>query len=96
MFYYGPYELKNNETKPVTIANTANTGSLTIDKTDAETNSALAGVTFTVSVDTAGWSDETDRPATQRLPKGRRRRLRDDHLRHGREWQGDGSRPAAV
>ena len=56
--YYGPYELKNNETKPVTIANTANTGSLTIDKTDAKTNSALAGVTFTVSVDTAGWSDE--------------------------------------
>ncbi len=56
--YYGPYELKNNETKPVTIANTANTGSLTIDKTDAKTNSALAGATFTVSVDVSGWSEE--------------------------------------
>ena len=56
--YYGPYELKNNETKPVTIANTANTGSLTIDKTDAKTESALAGATFTVSVDASGWNDE--------------------------------------
>ena len=56
--YYGPYELKNNETTKAAIANTANTGSLAIAKTDAKTNSALAGATFTVSVDTAGWSDE--------------------------------------
>ena len=56
--YYGPYELKNNETTKATIANTANTGSLTIDKTDAKTNSALAGATFTVSVDVSGWSEE--------------------------------------
>ena len=56
--YYGPYELKNNETTKATIANTPNTGSLTIDKTDAKTNSALAGATFTVSVDVSGWSEE--------------------------------------
>ena len=56
--YYGPYELKNNETTKATIANTPNTGSLAIDKTDAKTKSALAGATFTVSVDASGWSDE--------------------------------------
>ena len=56
--YYGPYELKNNETTKATIANTANTGSLTIDKTDAKTKSALAGATFTVSVNASDWSDE--------------------------------------
>ena len=56
--YYGPYELKNNETTKATIANTANTGSLAITKTDAKTNSALAGATFTVSVDVSDWSEE--------------------------------------
>ena len=56
--YYGPYELKNNETTKATIANTANTGSLAITKTDAKTESALAGATFTVSVNASGWSDE--------------------------------------
>ena len=56
--YYGPYELKNNETTKATIANTPNTGSLVIDKTDAKTKSALAGATFTVSVDASGWSEE--------------------------------------
>lgn len=39
--YYGPYELKNNETTKATIANTANTGSLAITKTDAKTESRL-------------------------------------------------------
>lgn len=56
--YYGPYELKNNETTKATIVNTANTGSLVITKTDAKTNSALAGATFTVSVNASGWSEE--------------------------------------
>ena len=41
--YYGPYELKNNETTKATIANTANTGSLTIDKTDAKTELCARG-----------------------------------------------------
>ena len=56
--YYVPYELENNQTTETTIQNTANTGSLTIKKTDAKTEEPLAGATFTVSVDTAGWSED--------------------------------------
>ena len=59
--YYGPYTLENNQTTAPTIQNTANTGSLTITKTDAKkTDATLAGATFTVSVDTKDWSDEDE------------------------------------
>ena len=50
--YFGPYQAQNNGTTPVTVTidNAANSGSLTINKTDAKTNTALAGATFNVSV----------------------------------------------
>ena len=57
--YYGPYTLSNNQTSTQTITNTPNTGSLTINKLDAKsTETKLTGATFTVSVNTAGWSEE--------------------------------------
>ncbi len=57
--YYGPYELKNNEPNTTTINNTPNTGSLTINKVNAKVETQkLAGATFTVSVDTTGWSSD--------------------------------------
>ena len=56
--YYGPYTLSNNLTSNQTITNTPNSGSLTINKLDAKTDAKLTGATFTVSVDTTGWSEE--------------------------------------
>ena len=56
--YYGPYTLSNNLTSTQTITNTPNSGSLTINKLDAKTDTKLTGATFTVSVDTTDWSEE--------------------------------------
>ena len=57
--YYGPYTLSNNDTSNQTITNTPNSGSLTINKLDAKnTDTKLTGATFTVSVDTTGWSED--------------------------------------
>ena len=65
--YYGPYTLSNNLTSTQTITNTPNSGSLTINKLDAKnTETKLTGATFTVSVDTTGWSEDL----IKLLPKG--------------------------
>ena len=57
--FYGPYTFQNNtnataQSNVVSLVNTPNAGELVIQKTNAKTNAALAGATFTVSVPASG------------------------------------------